>query len=108
MLETLAERGVGRALVTNTVGPLATAIIEMAKLGPWLEAKATADRVAEAKPAPDLVLLACRELGVDPHQAVMVGDSRFDRLAAQRAGVPFAGFGGLEGQFTLKSLRDVL
>ena len=108
VLETLAARGVRRALVTNTVGPLASAIIERAELTPWLETHATADRVAEAKPAPDLVLLACRELGVAPEEAVMVGDSRFDRLAAERAGVPFAGFGGLEGQFTLKSLRDLL
>ncbi len=108
VLETLASRGVRRALVTNTVGPLASAVIEWAKLGPWLEAQATADRVAAAKPAPDLVLLACRELGVDPDHALMVGDSRFDRLAAERAGVPFAGFGGLEGQFTLESLRDLL
>ena len=108
VLETLASRGVRRALVTNTVGSLASAIIEWAKLGPWLEAQATADRVTAAKPAPDLVLLACRELGVAPGDAVMVGDSRFDRLAAERAGVAFAGFGGLEGQFTLRSLRELL
>ncbi len=108
VLRGLASRGVRRALVTNTVGPLAAAIIEHAKLGEWFEAWATSDRVAHAKPAPDLVLLACAELKVNPSEALMVGDSRFDREAAQRAGVAFAGFGGITGDLTLTSLRDLL
>jgi phosphoglycolate phosphatase/AHBA synthesis associated protein len=108
VLQALAARGIRRALVTNTVGPLANAILERAQLLPWLEVLATADRVALAKPAPDLLLLACRELGVEPSHALMVGDSRFDRLAAQHAGITFAGFGGLTGALTLSSLKDLL
>ena len=108
VLQGLASRGVRRALVTNTVGPLASAILEHAGLTPWLEAFATADRVAEAKPAPDLLLLACRELNVLPSRALMIGDSKFDREAAHRAGISFAGFGGLSGDRTLRSLRELL
>lgn len=44
-------------------------------------------RVAHAKPAPDLLLLAARELGVDAGQAWYVGDSTWDMRAAVAAGM---------------------
>ncbi len=108
VLRALKERGIRRALVTNTVGPLAREIIERAELWGLLEVLSTADRVVEAKPAPDLLLLAARELSVDPSSCLMVGDSRFDREAAQLARMRFAGFGGLVGDVTLASLTQVL
>ncbi|MBI4536919.1 MAG: HAD family hydrolase [candidate division NC10 bacterium] len=42
---------------------------------------------APPKPAPDPVLLACRRMGVDPAEAVFVGDFELDLLAGRRAGV---------------------
>lgn len=44
-------------------------------------------RVEHAKPAPDLLLLAARELGVAPEQAWYVGDSTWDMRAAVAAGM---------------------
>ena len=47
--------------------------------------------VDNAKPAPDLLLLAARELGVDPARAWYVGDSTWDMRSATAAGmVPVA------------------
>ena len=43
--------------------------------------------VSRAKPAPDLLLLAARELGVAPGDAWYVGDSTWDMLAAVAAGM---------------------
>lgn len=60
-------------------------------------------RAAEVppKPQPDGLWAACRALGVEPHEAVMIGDSSWDAEAAQRAGVAFIGVpssaGGLPG-----------
>jgi HAD superfamily hydrolase (TIGR01509 family) len=52
-------------------------------------------RVAHAKPAPDLLLLAARELGVDPARTWYVGDSTWDMEAAVAAGmVPVAVLAG--------------
>lgn len=107
VLEAVAARGLRRALVTNTVGPLTARILDRAGLAAPLEVLATADRVAHAKPAPDLLLLALRELGVQPADAVMVGDSRFDRQAAAAAGVRFFGL-GLDGDVRLHALADLL
>jgi phosphoglycolate phosphatase-like HAD superfamily hydrolase len=43
------------------------------------------------KPEPDGVLQACRQLSVDPTDAVMIGDSTWDAQAALAAGVAFIG-----------------
>ncbi len=40
------------------------------------------------KPAPDLLLFAARELGLDPGDMVFVGDSENDVRAAKAAGIP--------------------
>jgi HAD superfamily hydrolase (TIGR01509 family) len=47
--------------------------------------------VAHAKPAPDLLLLAARELGADPTRCWYVGDATWDMLAAVAAGMPAIG-----------------
>jgi phosphoglycolate phosphatase-like HAD superfamily hydrolase len=45
----------------------------------------TRDEVAHAKPDPDLFLAAAQRLGTDITDAVVVGDSVWDLLAARRA-----------------------
>lgn len=45
----------------------------------------TIDDVKRGKPNPDQLLLAARKLGVSPSRCLMVGDSRFDQIAAKRA-----------------------
>jgi HAD superfamily hydrolase (TIGR01509 family) len=45
----------------------------------------TRDQVAHAKPDPDLFLAAADRLGVSIHDSIVVGDSVWDLLAAQRA-----------------------
>ncbi len=45
----------------------------------------TRDQVARAKPDPDLFVAAAQRLGVSIEHAVVVGDSVWDLLAAQRA-----------------------
>jgi len=41
---------------------------------------------APLKPSPEPVLLACRQLGADPRQALVVGDFVFDIVAGNAAG----------------------
>ena len=106
LLELLAARGVQRALVTNTVAPIVRELLPLTGFGHLLTSLATADRVAHAKPAPDLVLLACADLGVRPAEAWMVGDSRFDRQAAQTAGVRFVGL-ELDGDARIEQLSQL-
>jgi HAD superfamily hydrolase (TIGR01509 family) len=62
-------------------------------------------RVAHAKPAPDLLLLAARELDVDPGSTWYVGDSTWDMRAAAAADMrPIAVLAGAAVSAT--DLRD--
>ncbi|MFZ4506996.1 MAG: HAD family hydrolase [Fimbriimonas sp.] len=53
----------------------------------YFETIACADDVERAKPFPDLYLLACANLGVQPHEALALEDSSNGSRAAQAAGV---------------------
>lgn len=107
LLETLGARGLRRAVVTNTVSPLAATLLEAAHLADCFESVACADLVARSKPAPDLVLYALEKLGVTAAEALMVGDSRYDRGAAGSAGVRFVGL-GLDGDARIEQLSELL
>jgi HAD superfamily hydrolase (TIGR01509 family) len=63
----------------------------------------TRDQVAHAKPNPDLFIEAARRLGVDPMDAVVVGDSVWDLLAARRARM--LGVGLLSGGYGVDELE---
>jgi HAD superfamily hydrolase (TIGR01509 family) len=63
----------------------------------------TRDQVAHAKPDPDLFLAAAERLGVDVADAVVVGDSVWDLLAARRARA--LGIGVLSGGYGREELE---
>jgi HAD superfamily hydrolase (TIGR01509 family) len=54
----------------------------------------SADRVPQPKPAPDVYLLAAREMGVAPARCLVVEDSRSGVTAARAAGMAVIGFLG--------------
>jgi len=57
------------------------------KLEKYFEATVAGDEVRRGKPSPDLLLEAIRKLRVKPSEAVYVGDSESDIIAAKKAGV---------------------
>ena len=61
--------------------------------------------VEHAKPAPDLLLLAARQLGIGPERAWYVGDSTWDMRAALAAGMYAIGVlaGAAVGEAALRS-----
>ncbi len=106
VIEALKERGLGVGVITNTPSSLARQILQSAALEP--DVVVGGSDVAKAKPAPDVIFRACEMLGVEPWDALVVGDSRYDKQAAAAAGAPFVGIGGIEGNFTIKDLGQVL
>ncbi|HBZ70460.1 MAG TPA: haloacid dehalogenase [Deltaproteobacteria bacterium] len=105
VLRELRSRGIPTVLVTNTPGTLAREILRAAELA--LDAVVGGTDVAHAKPAPDMIVRAAELVGVVPAEALVVGDTEFDRAAARAAGAKFAGL-GIEGDYTLRHLGEVL
>ena len=101
----LKKKGKSLAVITNTPAPLAREILRRAELKPDLLVGGT--DVPNGKPAPDMVLRAVEKLNVSCGESLVVGDSRYDREAAEAAFVRFAGL-GIDGDLQLKQLKDVL
>lgn len=103
-LDALDERGLMSAVITNTQASIARTVLEEKGLIP--HALVGEDDVARPKPAPDMVFRACEVLGVPPWEVLVVGDSEYDRRAAEAAGSLFAGL-GIGGHFTIADLSEV-
>jgi phosphoglycolate phosphatase len=72
--------------VTNKPREFTVPLLDRVQLAPWFDAVVAGDDVQEKKPHPALLLAACERLGVVPTDALMIGDSINDALAARAAG----------------------
>jgi HAD superfamily hydrolase (TIGR01509 family) len=86
----LVERLRGHArlgLASNSPRALVDTALATARLSDAFDAIVTSDDVATPKPAPDLYLLACERLGVEPEAALALEDSASGVTAAKAAGL---------------------
>jgi HAD superfamily hydrolase (TIGR01509 family) len=84
LLEHLTSVRIPWAIATSGVAEVAGPALAMLEVGTDVPI-VTRDQVPFAKPDPDLFLAAAERLGVDVQNAMVVGDSIWDMLAAQRA-----------------------
>src|ERR1700745_2333820 len=89
-LAALDGRGVRWAIATSSLEEQVVVSVDALKLArrPLI---VDGSHVAQAKPAPDLMLRACVELQVKPERTWCVGDAVWDMQAAQAAGMPAIG-----------------
>jgi beta-phosphoglucomutase-like phosphatase (HAD superfamily) len=106
VLDEFNRQGVPTAVITNTHSSIARPLLESLDLIP--DALIAVDNVTNPKPAPDMIFRGCEVLSVEPWDILVVGHSTSDQQAAAAAGVPFAGFGGIAGNYTIERLADVL
>jgi HAD superfamily hydrolase (TIGR01509 family) len=102
LLARLTEAGVPWAIATSGLIEAARPTLELLGVGPEVPV-VTRDQVAHAKPDPDLFLAAAARLGADVTDAVVVGDSVWDLLAARRARA--LGIGLLSGGYGREELE---
>jgi HAD superfamily hydrolase (TIGR01509 family) len=74
-------------LASNSPRSLVDTALATARITDAFEAIVTSDDVEQPKPAPDLYLLACERLGVDPADALALEDSASGITAAKAAGL---------------------
>ena len=84
LLQALADAGVPHAIATSGRMETARSALDLLGIAPEFPV-ITRDLVRHAKPDPDLFLAAAERLGVAIEDSVVVGDSVWDLLAAQRA-----------------------
>ncbi len=104
LLTFLSEQKIPWIIATS--GRMETAALNVAALGldPDTCPIVTRDQVRYAKPDPDLFLAASARLGAEIERAIVVGDSIWDMLAAQRCRALGVGF--LSGGYGAAELRE--
>lgn len=87
-LQTLRGWDIRLAVVTNKAEAFTLPLLERMGIAAHFDTVISGDTLPVKKPDPATVHLACERLGVAPAEALMIGDSANDALAAQGAGMP--------------------
>jgi HAD superfamily hydrolase (TIGR01509 family) len=91
LLTRLKHEGLQLVVATSADEEEVALLLERAGVRDLIEDTASSGDVDESKPAPDIVDAALERAGCLPNQTVMMGDTPYDVLAAQRAGVAIIG-----------------
>ena len=103
-LAEFATAGFTVVLATSAPDDELEVLRELLGVDEHLAVVTSAGDVDVAKPAPDILQVALAKAGVEASDAVMIGDSVWDMIAATRAGV--RGIGVLTGGVSAAELRD--
>jgi len=85
-LQELKDVGFELGIATNGVTGITKTMLEGLGLGELFSLIVGADMVEKSKPAPDMIILACKKAGVMAKDMVFVGDQPTDIRAAKTAG----------------------
>lgn len=91
LLADLAAAGVPLALASNSLRPFVDLVLGSSGLAHRFAVVVSGDDVEHPKPAPDLYLLACERLGVDPRSSFALEDSPTGVAAGRAAGLTVIG-----------------
>ncbi len=86
-LRLFQKAGCQLALVTNKPIQYVPDLLQQMRLDAFFDLLVGGDSCAQKKPHPMPFLYACEQLKVDPSEALVIGDSSNDSLAAQQAGI---------------------
>jgi len=76
------------ACVTNKAARFTVPLLEQVGLAPFFELVVSGDTLARKKPDPMQLAHICAEFALAPPEALLIGDSANDALAARAAGCP--------------------
>ena len=106
LLEELKKRGTRLAIVTSKSHETVRMAFHSIPIAHYFDAVVAADDTDEHKPLPKPLQLAMRRLDLTPDESVFIGDSPFDILAGQAAGVATVAVGwGMFAPVRLKELE---
>jgi HAD superfamily hydrolase (TIGR01549 family) len=91
LLRELSSRGIRVVLATSAPEDELSMLMEVLDADDAIHATTNADDVETAKPEPGIIEVALDRAGADPSDALFIGDSVWDMMAAARAHVRAAG-----------------
>ena len=108
LLSALAEKGLVRAVATNRTNTM-SALLTAHDLESGFDLVVTAADVVHPKPSPDQLHAVMKKFSLAPREMLFVGDSQYDQMAANAAGVPFVAFknGALKADFHVTTMAEI-
>lgn len=85
-LEAMRAMGIPLAVITNKAEAFTLPLLEATGLAAYFDVVVSGDLLPKPKPDPMALVWACGRLGVSPRDALFIGDSVNDYLAARAAG----------------------
>lgn len=86
-VQKLTSEGIRLAIVSTKRNDMVERALQLMNIRNYFEVVVGLDDVTNAKPDPEPVKLALSRLGVEPAEAIMVGDNFHDIISARAAGV---------------------
>jgi phosphoglycolate phosphatase len=109
MLSVLQAKGLKLGVATNDAQAPAKAHLAAAKIAGMFDFIAGSDSGFGCKPAPGMLLAFAGQVGLDPGEIAMVGDSKHDLVAGRAAGMVTVGvLTGLASRAQLLPFADVV
>lgn len=87
-LDLLRAQGYPLACVTNKSERFTLPLLDYVKLSAYFVSVVAGDTLPQKKPDPEPLWHACKQMNVEPHEMLMIGDSLNDAQAARAAGCP--------------------
>lgn len=103
MLSELKGMGIKLGIVTSKRKVMADRGLKIAGIYDFLDVVMTPEATEKHKPDPQPALEACRLLGVNPNEAIMVGDATFDIMCGRDAGCKTIGV-----KYTVVPLEELI
>ena len=107
VLKEIKEKKFKIATATNTPTKLTAAILDRFNIRNYFDLIMARDLVENSKPAPDMIFKACEELGINVSEAIFIGDTEVDKIAAKNANCLFVGY-NIDGDKRINDLKELL
>jgi phosphoglycolate phosphatase-like HAD superfamily hydrolase len=92
VLQHMRDAGLRLAVASSAEEDELEKLLEIAGVTDLIEKRTSINAVEHSKPAPDSIQVALEQLGLEPSEAVMIGDTPYDIEAATGAGVATIAF----------------
>lgn len=106
-LEAVRKKQLKTAVLTNTHYKLAARILKDLSLFSLFDCIIGGDMVKNGKPEPDIILKALEDMELKKDDVTYIGDSIWDKIAAEKANVSFIGFRS-NGDKRIENLSEIL
>lgn len=91
LIERFLEDGLVLAIASSAKKDELSPLLERAGVDELIEKRTSSDDAENSKPDPDIVAAALKRVRVPASEAIMLGDTPYDVVAAKRAGIEIVG-----------------